>query len=95
MAKAGGFIGFIAIPGRSLFSLSLLIFASKLRGFPNVPAESARFVKGIADPWQAAVKAVHKFGEDRDLHHLYYSFDVVRSAEARRAGIPPDLDGPY
>lgn len=55
----------------------------------------ARFVKGIADPFEAAVKAVHKFGEDRDLHHLYYSFDVVRSTEARRAWIPPDLDGPY
>ena len=55
----------------------------------------ARFVKGIADPWEAAVKAVDQFGEDRDLHHLYYSFDIVRSPEARRAWIPPDLDGPY
>jgi flavin reductase (DIM6/NTAB) family NADH-FMN oxidoreductase RutF len=55
----------------------------------------ARFVNGIADPWQAAVKAVDKFGEDRDLHHLYYSFDVMRSTEARRTWVPPDLDGPY
>lgn len=55
----------------------------------------ARFVNGIADPWEAAVKAVRKFGEERDLHHLYYGFDVVRNSEARRTWIPPDLDGPY
>jgi len=54
-----------------------------------------RFVRGIADPWTAACAAVEKFGEDRDLHHLYYSFDVVRSTEARRTWIPPDLAGPF
>ena len=45
MAKAGGFIGFTANPGRSLFSLLLLIVASKLRGFRSVPAESASAVR--------------------------------------------------
>ena len=54
----------------------------------------ARFANGIADPWRAATKAVEKFGEDRDLHYLYYSFDVVRSSEARRTWIPPDLGFP-
>jgi flavin reductase (DIM6/NTAB) family NADH-FMN oxidoreductase RutF len=55
----------------------------------------ARFAKGIEDPWKAVCHAVEKLGEDRELHHLYYSFDVVRSSEARRTWIPPDLDGPY
>lgn len=55
----------------------------------------ARFVAGSADPWKAAMAAVRRFGEDRDLHRLYYSFDVVRSTEARRAWVPPDLAGPF
>lgn len=53
------------------------------------------FVAGIRDPWRGAVTAVQTFGEDRDLHRLYYSFDVVRSSEARRQWIPPDLRGPF
>jgi hypothetical protein len=54
----------------------------------------ARHVHGQTDPWKAACKAVEKFGEDRDLHRLYYSYDVVRDTKARRAWIPPDLEGP-
>src|SRR5579864_318442 len=54
-----------------------------------------RFVEGLADPYIAAIYAVDKFGEDRDLHCLYYSFDVVRDAVARRSWIAPDLEGPY
>jgi hypothetical protein len=46
---------------------------------------------GFTDPWIAASAAVRKFGEIRDLHRLYYSFDVLRSVEARRSWIPPDL----
>jgi hypothetical protein len=51
----------------------------------------ARHLQGITDPWQAACRAVEQFGEGRTLHTLYYSFDVVRSLEARRAWTPPDL----
>jgi flavin reductase (DIM6/NTAB) family NADH-FMN oxidoreductase RutF len=55
----------------------------------------AKVVAGFADPWKAACEAVDRFGEDRDLHHLYYSFDVVRTTAARRTWVPPDLEGPY
>jgi flavin reductase (DIM6/NTAB) family NADH-FMN oxidoreductase RutF len=55
----------------------------------------ARLVDGFTDPWKAACQAVDTFGEDRDLHRLYYSFDVARSLEARRTWVPPDLEGPY
>lgn len=54
-----------------------------------------KFVSGFTDPWSAAFEAVQTFGEERDLHHLYYSFDVLRNTEARREWIPPDLAGPY
>jgi flavin reductase (DIM6/NTAB) family NADH-FMN oxidoreductase RutF len=55
----------------------------------------ARVVGSGSDPWEAACKAVHQLGEDRELHRLYYSFDVVRSVEPRRTWVPPDLEGPY
>ncbi len=48
-------------------------------------------VAGQADEWQAAKRAVARYGEDRDLHGLYYGFDVVRSVEARRGWVAPDL----
>lgn len=51
----------------------------------------AAAVSGVADEWQAAAQAVTLYGEDRDLHELYYGFDVVRSVEARRRWVPPDL----
>jgi flavin reductase (DIM6/NTAB) family NADH-FMN oxidoreductase RutF len=54
-----------------------------------------KVTQGFSDPWMAACHAVERLGEDRDLHCLYYSFDVVRSAEARRVWIAPDLEGPY
>ena len=54
-----------------------------------------KLVDGITDPWKAACEAVDRFGEDRDLHRLYYSFDVVRNLQARHTWIPPDLVGPY
>lgn len=54
-----------------------------------------KVTEGFSDPWQAACHAVEELGEERDLHCLYYSFDVVRSAEARRKWIAPDLEGPY
>ena len=50
---------------------------------------------GYSDPWLAARHAVEKFGEDRDLHRLYYSFDVVKDTAARTAWVPPDLEGSY
>ncbi|HKE08550.1 MAG TPA: flavin reductase family protein [Candidatus Acidoferrum sp.] len=55
----------------------------------------AKFAIGFTDAWETAREAVERFGEERDLHHLYYSFDVVRSTEARRSWVPPDLDGQY
>ena len=39
---------------------------------------------------EAVRDAVRQFGEDRDRHRLYYSFDVVRDRRARREWIPPD-----
>jgi hypothetical protein len=39
----------------------------------------------------AAVRhAVPRFGEDRDRHRLFYSFDVVRDRRARRKWVAPD-----
>lgn len=52
-------------------------------------------VRGMTDPWQAACYAVEEVGEERDLHCLYYSFDVARDPVARRTWIEPDLSGPY
>jgi hypothetical protein len=51
----------------------------------------AAATKGMDDDWLAACRAVEEFGENRNLYTGYYSFDVVRSAEARRDWIPPDL----
>jgi hypothetical protein len=39
---------------------------------------------------EAVRLAVEKFGEDRKLHELYYSFDIVNDRQARREWIPPD-----
>jgi hypothetical protein len=55
----------------------------------------SRLVKGYSDPWLAARHAVERVGHRRDLHVLYYSFDVVRDPAARAAWVPPDLVGPY
>ena len=40
--------------------------------------------------FDAAVRAVERFGEDRDLPRLFYSFDVVRDRRARTEWISPD-----
>jgi len=55
----------------------------------------SRLVKGLSDPWLAARRAVETVGHARDLHRLYYSFDVVRDAKARASFVPADLEGPY
>src|SRR5262249_46642716 len=44
----------------------------------------------FASRYEAARAAVERFGEDRDRHRLYYSFDVVRDLRARREWVPPD-----
>ena len=54
----------------------------------------SRLVKGISDPWLAARRAVETVGQARDLHRLYYTFDVVRDEKARASYVPPDLEGP-
>jgi flavin reductase (DIM6/NTAB) family NADH-FMN oxidoreductase RutF len=53
----------------------------------------AKLVERIADPWEAACTAVERLGEERDLHYLYYGFDVVRDTQARRIWVAPDLEG--
>lgn len=55
----------------------------------------ARYVKGIEKPYAAARTAVEKFAEERDLHYLYYSFDVVRDSAARHSWRAPNLSGPH
>jgi hypothetical protein len=55
----------------------------------------SRWVASHSDPWLAARHAVDKFGEERGLHTLYYSFDVVKDRNARASWVPPDLEGPY
>jgi len=40
--------------------------------------------------FEAVRQAVAVFGEDRDRHRLYYTFDIVRDRRARREWIPPD-----
>ena len=55
----------------------------------------SRLVKGCSDPWLAARQAVEAVGEARDLHRLYYSFDVVRDPRARASFVPPDRPVPY
>lgn len=52
-------------------------------------------VEGFDDTWEAASYAVAKLGKDRDLHELYYSFDVIRDPAARQTWIRPDVKGPY
>jgi|SRR5579872_6013293 len=36
-------------------------------------------------------KAVDAFGESRDFHGKYYSFDVIKDRRARREWVAPDL----
>jgi hypothetical protein len=47
-------------------------------------------VRRARTPWAAAVDAVDRFGEDRDLPRRCYSFDVVADVRARAEWVPPD-----
>ena len=49
--------------------------------------------RSFSSRYEAARAAVERFGEDRDRHRLYYSFDVVRDTRARREWVPPDREG--
>jgi hypothetical protein len=42
--------------------------------------------------FEAVKHATRLFGEDRDRHRLYYSFDVARDRRARREWIKPDRE---
>jgi flavin reductase (DIM6/NTAB) family NADH-FMN oxidoreductase RutF len=53
----------------------------------------AQATQEFTDEWLAARHAVERYGEDRDLHRLFYSFDVVRNVVARHTWIAPDLAG--
>jgi flavin reductase (DIM6/NTAB) family NADH-FMN oxidoreductase RutF len=44
----------------------------------------------FASRLEAVRAAIRRFGEDRDRHRLFYSFDVVRDRRARREWVPPD-----
>ena len=46
---------------------------------------------GYTDEWRAARDAVAEFGDARDLHSRFYSFDVIRNREARLVWVAPDL----
>ena len=43
---------------------------------------------------EAVKSAVQTFGEDREHHKLYYSFNVVKDKRARREWVPPDRRPP-
>ena len=45
---------------------------------------------GFASRFEAVRETVRLFGEDRDRHKLFYSFDVVRDRKARREWVEPD-----
>jgi flavin reductase (DIM6/NTAB) family NADH-FMN oxidoreductase RutF len=45
---------------------------------------------GFASRLEAVREAIHMFGEDRDRHRLFYSFDVVTDRRARREWVAPD-----
>jgi hypothetical protein len=47
-------------------------------------------VRRARTPWAAAVDAVDRFGEDRDLPRRCYSFDVVTDVRARAEWVAPD-----
>jgi hypothetical protein len=50
------------------------------------------FIKDSAGaPDEMLERLVEAYGERRDLWRDYYSFDVVRSREARARWVPPDL----
>lgn len=46
---------------------------------------------GAMDRAAFAQLAVERFAGDREIFRRYYGFDLVKSVEARRAWIPPDL----
>jgi len=48
---------------------------------------------GLADEWDAARRAVTRFGHRRDLHLQYYVADPMPSPPARRHWHPPDAPG--
>src|SRR5579883_2342812 len=51
------------------------------------------FAESQASPsrFELVTEAVIAFGENRDLHRAYYSFDVVANRHARREWVEPDL----
>ncbi len=55
----------------------------------------AKDLEGATDAFEGACQAVSKLGGQGDLFKLYYSFDVVGNAAARRSWIAPDQEGPY
>ena len=54
----------------------------------------AREIAGVRDEFEAARRAVARFGNDRTLPARFYSFDVVQDRRARATWVPPDLAGP-
>jgi hypothetical protein len=56
----------------------------------------AEFVRSrrFATRFETVKHATELFGQDRDRHRLYYSFDVVKDRRARREWIKPDRQPP-
>lgn len=56
----------------------------------------AEVVRGgnFSTRFEAVKNVTNRFGEDRDRHRRYYSFDVVRDRRARREWIKPDREPP-
>jgi Arc/MetJ-type ribon-helix-helix transcriptional regulator len=44
----------------------------------------------FASRFEAVRETVRRFGEERDRHKLFYSFDVVRDRRARQEWVEPD-----
>lgn len=63
----------------TLTRLWATVVANHLRDYPS------------ASRWEAVCSAVERFGEDRDLHRLYYTHDVVGDTRARAEWVPPDI----
>lgn len=55
----------------------------------------SRLVQGFSDPLLAARHAVERVGGERNLHRLYYTFDIVSDPRARASFVPPDAQGPH
>lgn len=52
----------------------------------------ADFIKArtFATPFAAVEATVHRYGQERKIHEMFYTFNVVADRRARREWVPPD-----